>query len=393
MRAQTFPYLTQPLIVDPGEGTRIRETAQRLHPLFERVARLYLQRPDVRSLFPAYEPLWDWLRVAGQLDPINRICRLDGTTSDPSRYRVLEMNAVCPGGVTFVPRMHRHWNAQVDVPDTPAASRQPLVEDSVLFARTLLACHREQFGTEARTAFIVTLRGRFDVEVAEMIEDLTALNVQTTAVDARTVQLRGDAVVDDRGRRADLVYANLDQLDLITDPDLERYFAAAVSGRACFVNPPLSQCIIGDKRCLAVLSDPAFATDFDAAEQALLAAHIPWTRVLDRTDTALLDRLDADQDRFVLKPANRLGGDGVVLGTRCARSTWRAALRHAATTGGYVAQEYCPLPTVPGYPDLTVGLDTFLFNGQFAGYMARCSTDPVINVAAGGYCLPVIEYA
>ncbi|MEV6071903.1 hypothetical protein AB0L82_35640 [Nocardia sp. NPDC052001] len=385
--------MTQPLIVESTEGAGIRDAAQRLHPLFERVAQLYLQRSDVRDLFPEYQKLLGWLRAAPHLDPINRICRIDGTNSESARYRVLEMNAVCPGGVTFVPRMHRHWSTQIDTADVSSAARQRLVEDRLLFARALQTCHREQFGTNARSAFIVTLRGRFDIEVAEMIEDLTALGVETTTVDARAIRLREGLVVDDRGRRADLVYSNLDQLDLITDPDLEHYLDAAVSGQACFVNPLLSQCIIGDKRCLAVLSAPAFATDFDPAERALLEAHIPWTRVLDRHDTALLDHLDANQGRFVLKPANRLGGDGVVIGARTARSAWRAALFNSAKVGGYVAQEYCPLPTVPGHPDLAVGLDTFLFNGQFAGYFARCSTDAVINVTSGGYCLPVIEHA
>ncbi|MEV6071912.1 hypothetical protein AB0L82_35685 [Nocardia sp. NPDC052001] len=220
----------------------------------------------------------------------------------------------------------------------------------MLFARALLACHREQFGTEARSAFVVTLRGRYDLEVTEMLEDLRTLGVDAVTVDARSVRRSAGAVVDDRGRRADLVYASLDQLDLIHDPDLTTYFDAMTSGNAYFVNPLLSQCIIGDKRALSVMADPVFGDHFDSAERNFIERHVPWTRLVDSTDTKLLETLDADREGFVLKPANRLCGEGVVVGPATTQSDWRTALSAAAAAGTYLAQKYCPMPALGGDP-------------------------------------------
>ncbi|WP_141692174.1 hypothetical protein [Nocardia brasiliensis] len=387
---EAFPCLAEPLIIDAATGSQVRDVAQRLHPLLERVAHLYSTEAAVRDGFPEYEPLARWLSHAHPLDPINRICRLDGIVSRAGVYKVIESNAVCPAGVAAVPRIHHIWREVFAAPELPPSRPQPLVEDHPRFAQALLACHREQFGSEARSAFVVTLRGRYQAEVPEIVQDLGALGVEAVTVDARSVRLHAGAVVDGRGRQADLVYANLDQHDLITDPELSGYFAAAVSGTACFVNPLLSQCIIGDKRALAVLSDPAFGAHFDDSEREFLDIHVPWTRLITRSDDTLLATLEADRDRFVLKPANRLCGEGVIVGEFVTQSQWRVALSEA-TAGAYVAQEYCAPPFLAAHPELAVGLDVYLFNAEFVGYMARCSQNPVLNAAVGGRFLPVLE--
>ncbi|WP_194852948.1 circularly permuted type 2 ATP-grasp protein [Nocardia sp. SYP-A9097] len=295
------------------------------------------------------------------LSPLNRICRIDGILDSAGRFRVLEANAVCPGGIAFAPRAHEIWRAVVGLPDGVSERAQPLLTDPRLFARSLVDCHREQFGRDPTTAVIVTLSSRYHQEVSEMIEDLQALGVDASTADARTIRLREDRVVDQRGRRVDLVYANVDQLDLITDPDLTSYLDAAVSGVACFVNPLLSQCIIGDKRALAIMWDPRFADYFNAAERALITEFIPATRLVLR-DRDLLDLLERARDRLVLKPANRLCGEGVVIGPGTTPAAWRTALRRAAVSGAHVVQEYCPLPQLPGHNGLQLGMDGFVFN-------------------------------
>jgi uncharacterized circularly permuted ATP-grasp superfamily protein len=167
----------------------------------------------------------------------------------------------------------------------------------------------------------------------------------------------------------------------------------------CMVNPFRCK-ILHKKASLAVLSDERNAALFSAAERDAIAAHIPWTRVVedrrtmhDGTDVDLLPHLAEHRERFVLKPNDEYGGTGIVLGWEADDATWSAALA-AAKEEPYIAQERVTLPVEP-YPSMVDGkvvfadriLDTapFIFHGAYMdGCLTRLSTASLVNVTAGG---------
>lgn len=197
-----------------------------------------------------------------------------------------------------------------------------------------------------------------------------------------------------------LIYKRVLITELIERGGLDHPVVQAVkAGDVCMVNPFRCK-ILYKKTSLAVLSDERNEEMFDAAEMKAIKAHIPWTRTVDERKT-LYDKVPVDlipfilkyQERFVLKPNDDYGGRGIVLGWQTNAGGWEQAVEEALKTP-HVVQERVPIPEEP-YPSVVDGklqiydrmLDTapFIFYGTYVdGCLTRLSTDPLLNVSAGG---------
>jgi uncharacterized circularly permuted ATP-grasp superfamily protein len=107
----------------------------------------------------------------------------------------------------------------------------------------------------------------------------------------------------------------------------------------------------------------------------------------------LVPHIAANKDKLVLKPADEYGGKGVVLGWTVDQSAWEAACANALTEDTIV-QERVTVPTEP-FPSYADGraqvterfLDTdpYMWYGEYmSSCLTRLSTDPLLNVTAGG---------
>jgi uncharacterized circularly permuted ATP-grasp superfamily protein len=165
------------------------------------------------------------------------------------------------------------------------------------------------------------------------------------------------------------------------------------------VNP--SRCkILHKKASLAVLSDERNRPLFAAEERESIAAHIPWTRVMEERRTQhggkavdLVPFVLASRDRLVLKPNDDYGGAGIVLGWETDPAGWERAVA-SALASPYIVQERVAIPSEP-YPSMVDGravfadrmMDTapFVCHGDYAeGCLTRLSTAALLNVTAGG---------
>ena len=200
--------------------------------------------------------------------------------------------------------------------------------------------------------------------------------------------------------RITLIYKRVLISELIERSGMDSPVIRAVrDGAVCLVNPfrckPLYK-----KASLAVLSDERNHRLFTAEQQAVIDEHVPWTRVVEERRTRFADEevdlvpyLLANKDRLVLKPNDDYGGKGIVLGWLVEPARWEEAVRTALATP-YVAQDRVVLPKEP-FPalagnNLHIGermLDTapFVVLGDYVdGCLTRISTDPLLNVTAGG---------
>jgi hypothetical protein len=197
-----------------------------------------------------------------------------------------------------------------------------------------------------------------------------------------------------------LIYKRVLISELIERGGVDHPVIRAVRERAvCMVNPfrckPLYK-----KASLAVLSDEANLRLFTAEQQQAIAAHIPWTRLVEERRTSfhaqpidLVPFVLDNKDRLVLKPNDDYGGKGIVLGWTVDSSRWHEAVRAALATP-HVVQERIALPS-EAFPALVEGklhisermLDTapYVCQGDYVdGCLTRIATDPLLNVTAGG---------
>ena len=223
--------------------------------------------------------------------------------------------------------------------------------------------------------------------------------LECVIADPREVEYRGGRLY--AGDVAiDLIYKRVLITELIERGGMDHPVVRAVrDGAVCMVNPFRCK-ILNKKASLAVLSDERNRAMFTEDQAEAIDAHIPWTRVVEERKTTfhgaevdLVPFLHRSREQLVLKPNDDYGGTGIVLGWTVDESEWEAAVR-TALSEPYIAQERIVLPTEP-YPALVDGrtvvteriLDTapFVFHGAYMdGCLTRLSSDPLVNVTAGG---------
>lgn len=227
----------------------------------------------------------------------------------------------------------------------------------------------------------------------------TRQGVPCVIADPRNVEYTGGRLLAE-GVPVELIYKRVLISELVEQGGLDHPVVRAVrDGAVCMVNP--FQCkILHKKASLAVLSDERNAQLFSADERAAIAAHVPWTRVVEERRTQhdgqtvdLLPHVAARRERFVLKPNDEYGGKGIVLGWEVGQAEWEAALR-TALAEPYIVQERVALPSEP-YPSWADGrvhvLDRMLDTAPYVAYgayvdgcLTRLSTAALLNVTAGG---------
>jgi hypothetical protein len=230
-------------------------------------------------------------------------------------------------------------------------------------------------------------------------EYLGAIGIEAVIADPGELELRGGRLYAEGGP-VDLVYKRVLLAELVERCGVDTPLLQAVAARAvCMVNPPRCK-ILHKKASLAVLSDERNQSLFVAEERETIAAHIPWTRVMEERRTEhegkavdLVPFVLASRDRLVLKPNDDYGGAGIVLGWETDSAEWERGVANALASP-YIVQERVAIPSEP-YPSLVDGravfadrmMDTapFVCHGDYAeGCLTRLSTAALLNVTAGG---------
>jgi hypothetical protein len=155
------------------------------------------------------------------------------------------------------------------------------------------------------------------------------------------------------------------------------------------------------KGLLEWITGPAAARLYTAAERRLLAACIPWTRVLGPRRTTGPDGRNVDLPEYVrrhraalvIKPNVGSSGEGVLLGRETPSARWEARIARAlCEPGAWVVQAHRPggrrtmiyLRNGAAYlGPCYSSLGLFYAPGDL-GLHCRVSRAPIVNVARGG---------
>jgi hypothetical protein len=222
------------------------------------------------------------------------------------------------------------------------------------------------------------------------------------AIHPTTEELSYDgSVLRADGEPVHLVYRRA-LIDDLSEGDLT---AAYRDGAICLVNPPRAR-VANNKKLMALLEDPRFAHLVKPREAEVIAATVPWTRVLRPGRVTygewvvdLLAFVSNNRSRLVLKPASEYGGHDVALGIETEQGEWDRIIEQNAEAGDFIVQEYVPVPEEM-FPTVEDGhvqmrlkhfnINPFGIGGRYAGMITRISDRAVINVSAGGGLLPSV---
>lgn len=400
------PFL-RPFFLSAADEARTRRAAETMAAIGERVAR---EAITTRSLF----------EQLGVTESEERLVRIDPgyqTASTASRVDAFllpdglhfaEYNAESPAGTGYTQRLAELFS------DLPVMTRFR-ESHQVRFHQTiepllaaLLDSYREWGGrAQPPTIAIVDWREVPTWTEFEILRDaFVQAGIPTLISDPRDLEFDGTTLVA-AGHRIDLVYRRVLINDILERPDECAALVRAYEARAvCVANT--FRCKLPHKKALfAVLTDPVNARMFTPMEHAVIAAHVPWTRVVadaatekDDLEAPLLDIARRERDTLVLKPNDEYGGKGVMLGWEMDASAWDAALDTALADpqGSWILQERVPVrrEVFPQFDaagqvtdrDVLVDLAPFLFRGRMQGYLTRLSATGLANVTSGGGQVP-----
>jgi glutathionylspermidine synthase len=264
---------------------------------------------------------------------------------------------------------------------------------------TLLSTYREWGGSGVPNVAILDWKGLpTHTEFVFLQEHFSAHGVPTIVcspdeLEYQQRQLRCGAF------RVDLVYKRVIIHEFLARyDDTHPLIRAYTNHDVCLVNPFRCK-IMHKKAVLEMLTDESRQNWFTTREQEAIRRSVPWTRrVSDRKTTregqtiSLLEFIQKNRLRLVLKPNDDYGGHGVCFGAKMDEREWESAIKKAVS-GDYIVQdaldlhpEMFPIFTETEWKLQPMFVDTnpFLFRGKVCGAMVRLSATPIVNVTSGG---------
>jgi hypothetical protein len=430
------PFL-RPFFLEAGDEARVKQVAETLWVLGERVARVAIDSEDMLRQLALSEPEIRLARIDPGYATTSTAARADAFIL-PDSLQFAEYNGESPAGAAYSQGLAELFD------DEPLMGRFREQFDARFYRpvdallEALVASYREWGGTASPPLMaIVDWREVPTFSEFEILRDaFAALGVPTIICDPRDLEYVGPAkaghyvpgdvgsgsrenVVSGlsrtspglyaQGRRIDLVYRRVLINDIVAREAECRALVDAYQQRAVCVANSLRCKIPHKKAFFAVLTDERHANLFSADERELIRRHIPWTAIVeersvsrDGTKTDLIRLLRTARDRFVIKPNDEYGGTGVTLGWETSESDWDAAIARALAERdrGWVAQERITVrreefPVCDGDAprgvrarDMLVDFAPYLFRGRLAGFLTRLSATGLANVTSGGGQVP-----
>jgi hypothetical protein len=338
---------------------------------------------------------------------VSPTARLDSFLTEDA-YSFVELNGESPAGIAYADAAYEIYSS------LPVMKRfTETYQLRALFGRrsmldVLLHSYEEFLGHKAAhppTIAIVDLKGLPTQKEFELFKEYfesqgyPAVICSPDELEFDGQRLRAEST------EIDIVYKRLlvnEYLPIIKEHPalLEAYQAHAI----CMVNSFRSK-LIHKKALFAVLTSGRHAQLFNHQEQAAISAHVPWTRRVQDCksdyfdqEIDLLEFVNTNRERLVLKPNDDYGGHGISIGWNTDEIRWDEALRTALVNGDYLVQERVPTAreTFPAllpdggfeFSEQLVDLDPLLFNGKVGSAFTRLSSTELANVTSGGGMVP-----
>lgn len=393
--------VVRPRFLSPDQYALLRRLIGTLLGAFGTSLEAALVDPELRAQF-RLEPWEETLALEGGAVEGSPVSRLDAFYSpEDGRLRFTEYNAETPAGTAYNDALTELFLAlpvmrtfRRDFVVTPLPARHNVLH-------SLINAYR-RFTSDRRRPTIGILdwdEVPTQSEFRLYRDYFESMGFPCIIGDPRNAEYRDGGLFVD-GHRIDLIYKRVLINELVERGGLDHPIVQAVrAGAVCMANPFRCK-ILHKKASFAVLSDERNSSLFSADQLAVIADHLPWTRIVEERRT-LLDGRSIDlvpfiadnRDSLVLKPNDDYGGAGVVLGWEVSDEEWSRAVAHALEHPTIV-QRRIGLPS-ESFPSLVNGsivladriVDTapFCFDGNVVdGCLTRVSTATLVNVTAGG---------
>lgn len=408
-RDKPMPTYMKPNFISPKQTTTLQQMVNVISHVLNRFINHYLQDKQVRRIF-GFSSLENELFAIdpGYSIPLV-ISRLDAFMEDYS-VKFLEFNCDSPAGTAYSDVMEEGFRQFLD--------RYPVLDDwkfhyymrqeQLLIA--LHTCYKEfSQGKNTKRNPTIAIVDWDDVSTYSEFELLKEYfetrEFPTLIASPQKLKIKNDKLTFN-DEPIDIIYRRVITRELMKKKDDVADFIEAVKrGMVCMANPFRSY-IVGNKKVLAILTNPKYQGIFNREQLKVIRECLPWTQVLSR-DKALFNDFTVDlrnfiydnKNKLVLKPASSYGGKDVHLGFETDDETWHRIVEENIDSEDWIVQQFVNIPEEI-FPELKgggvsmklkkVNINPFAISGKYAGTISRISDNSVINVSAGGGLIPTL---
>ncbi|AEV83080.1 hypothetical protein ACWT_2061 [Actinoplanes sp. SE50] len=355
LRELNAPYarerlIFRPPVESPGQVRRLEAACQTVFEGLDAVLREVCGGDVLRMarLCRATEPELQFL--THQTDQNWSTVARPDVISSGGRTVVVEINGDSPAGLFGLHDIIARAQAAFQRP-APQAPARPAVA-----MRGLLDSLERSFGRLTGTVAICYWRHEQQAGPLDWQYELFARELRRHGVDAVHCALEDlrmdDAGVAYQGRPVQVIYRYFESPEPTEHDEftlLKQLFALAGAGLVGLFTGYRAE-VLASKAALAVLSDETVVDRLDADLRDRLAAHVPWTRVLEprRTtvegaDVDLLPWVAANRERLIVKPVRGHAGKGITVGREVSARAWAeavgAGVRGGAGDHPYIVQQ------------------------------------------------------
>jgi uncharacterized circularly permuted ATP-grasp superfamily protein len=388
------PFSFMPALISKSRLQAVQKDVAKLMRILRRLEPMLLRPRWLNALGISHEEQ-DLIRLPAGFDLGIHVSRVDGFLGPQSEgdtgFRVIELNVDSPGGVAY------HDAASRIFLQTPTWSRfrkahpgrcQP---GGKRILSLLLRAWKQWGGMgKPRIGIVdwvtVSTASEFDVLRAQFLK----AGVETVVADPRELEYSGGRLRDYDGKPLDIVYRRVLVEDLLARGHEARALVDAYrAGAVCVVNPfrckPLTV-----KSLMAIFHQPDMKELVSPSDMAFLRRIIPWTAIVE--EGPVMERLERDQKKLILKPADGWGGAGLYLGWDLSPSEWSEAMEEAVKAR-YIAQERVHIPSAEfpvaaesgwSFHDFRLDFNPYTFSTGVGTPLIRLSTSDVLNIKTGG---------
>lgn len=348
------------------------------------------------------------LELPYQVEPADTLGRLDGFFTDDGSFKVIEYNADSPAGIAVNEEI-----ADLFCQSYAFECLQKNFRLETVATKSLALAALRQSYKDWRFRYPKAGAGNFSSFHIAIIDWADMFTKMEFEIFKDFFEQQGHRVIithpDDVYLRHDGLYSGEFRIHFVYKRVLVSEFTrryglqhpiveAMQQGSVCVSNGFRSE-ILTKKVIFSILTDPTFATLFSADEVRAIADYVPWTRKVENQQTMyrgsnvdLIPYLAANKNKFVLKPNDSYGGQGVVLGDTCTDTEWQSALG-LALEQHQIVQERIILEQLE-VPELTDGgikwgkkfydVAPYIWNGGVSqGCSVRFSKNPILNIGSG----------
>ena len=396
-------WALSPKIFDRGQVEVLRDAAETMGAIMNKVTAHYLKDAGFRTLFHLPKSLEDLTLIPSGYDCLIPLARVDVFFDEETGdHQFCELNTDGSAGMTNTVEITRaiqrtasyqrfaERHPRISTFDVVQGAIGAVLETYASWEGAGKGIHPAQGPSMALVDYAESVSAD---EVDDIIDRLDARGIHARFTDIRDLKMRpvdGQMCLCDAEGRIDCVYRRAVTGEIADKPcdGVEALAEAARQGLVCVVGG-FATWPCATKTVFAVLCSDAVKDILTPEELEFVHAHVPYTVLLDpSSDLAPY----AEKDRWIVKPAGGYNAQGVRAGLDCTEEEWREALELTARTGG-VVQEYARqyrTPVVQGnapaegedpleFRQASNMEGLYLFRGKFGGVFTRCGYQNVIG--------------